>query len=90
MKSVEDAGSTAKIATFDINKELVEAIKAGNVALAIDQQPYLQGYLSVDSLWLYKNNGNTIGGGSQRLTGPAFIDNTNVDAVAQFAAKGTR
>jgi len=34
-----------------------------SVPVAVDQQPYLQGYLAVDSLWLYKTNGNTIGGG---------------------------
>ena len=45
---------------------------------AVDQQPYLQGYLAVDSLWLYKTNGNTIGGGQATLTGPAFIDKGNV------------
>ncbi|WP_347354128.1 sugar ABC transporter substrate-binding protein [Intrasporangium sp.] len=84
------AGSTAKIATFDTNAELVTAIKDGKVAWAIDQQPYLQGYLAVDSLWLYKTNGNTIGGGRPTATGPAFIDKSNVDAVAKFAANGTR
>ena len=40
------------------------AIKDGKVGFAIDQQPYLQGYLAVDALWLFKTNGNTIGGGS--------------------------
>ena len=41
---------------------------------AVDQQPYLQGYESVDSLWLYLTNGNVLGGGLTVLTGPAFID----------------
>ncbi|HKS45959.1 MAG TPA: substrate-binding domain-containing protein [Amycolatopsis sp.] len=84
------AGSTAKVATFDTNKNLVQAIKDGSVQWAVDQQPYLQGYLAVDSLWLYKFNGNTIGGGKATLTGPAFIDKSNIDAVSQFAANGTR
>ncbi|MFI7706826.1 sugar ABC transporter substrate-binding protein [Nonomuraea sp. NPDC049480] len=90
VKSVKDASSSAKVVTFDTNKELVTAIKDGQVEWAVDQQPYLQGYLAVDSLWLYKNNGNTIGGGQATLTGPAFIDKTNVAAVESFAAKGTR
>ncbi|MER5915502.1 sugar ABC transporter substrate-binding protein [Streptomyces sp. NPDC001982] len=91
VQSVSDAGSKAKIATFDLNKELTGAISKGTIEFAVDQQPYLQGYLAVDSLWLYKNNGNYSGGGEQPvLTGPAFVDKTNVDAVAQFAAKGTR
>ena len=41
-------------------------------------------------LWLYLTNGNIIGGGQTVLTGPAFVDSTNMDAVAQYAARGTR
>ncbi|MGW0948701.1 sugar ABC transporter substrate-binding protein [Streptomyces sp. NPDC002623] len=91
VQSVSEAGSKAKVATFDLNKDLVSAIEKGTIQFAVDQQPYLQGYLAVDSLWLYKTNGNFSGGGEQPvLTGPAFVDKSNVEAVAQFAAKGTR
>ncbi|AXG58415.1 solute-binding lipoprotein [Streptomyces lincolnensis] len=91
VQSVSEAGSKAKIATFDLNKELTGAISAGTIEFAVDQQPYLQGYLAVDSLWLYKNNGNYSGGGEQPvLTGPAFVDKSNVETIAKFAAKGTR
>ncbi|MEU3861654.1 substrate-binding domain-containing protein [Streptomyces sp. NPDC028722] len=90
-QSVVDAGSKAKVATFDLNNQLVKAVRNGSIEFAVDQQPYLQGYLAVDSLWLYKNNGNYSGGGVQPvLTGPAFVDKGNVDKVAEFAAKGTR
>ena len=88
--SVDNAGSNAKIATFDTNAALVDAIKGGDVQWAVDQQPFLQGYLAIDSLWLYLNNGNTIGGGQPTLTGPAFIDKTNIDAIAEYARNGTR
>ena len=91
VQAVSEAGSKAKVATFDLNKDLVSAIEKGTIEFAVDQQPYLQGYLAVDSLWLYKNNGNFSGGGEQPvLTGPAFVDKSNVEAVAAFAAKGTR
>ncbi|MCT9138572.1 sugar ABC transporter substrate-binding protein [Streptomyces violarus] len=91
VQSVSEAGSKAKIATFDLNKDLTGAISKGTIQFAVDQQPYLQGYLAIDSLWLYKNNGNYMGGGEQAiLTGPAFVDKSNVDQIAQFAAKGTR
>ncbi|MEV8046995.1 sugar ABC transporter substrate-binding protein [Streptomyces griseoluteus] len=91
VQSVADAGGKAKVATFDLNKDLTGAVKKGTIEFAVDQQPYLQGYLAVDSLWLYKNNGNYSGGGEQPvLTGPAFVDKSNVDRVAEFAAKGTR
>ncbi|WP_369037870.1 MULTISPECIES: sugar ABC transporter substrate-binding protein [Streptomyces] len=91
VQSASEAGSKAKVATFDLNKDLIAAIEAGDIQFAVDQQPYLQGYLAVDSLWLYKNNGNYSGGGEQPiLTGPAFVDKSNVEKVAAFAAKGTR
>ena len=90
VKSVAAAGSKAKIGTFDTNKELVAAIKDGKVAWAIDQQPFLQGYMAVDSLWLFKTNGNVLGGGRPVPTGPSFIDSSNIDKVSEFAAKGTR
>ncbi|MGL5406046.1 MAG: substrate-binding domain-containing protein [Propionibacteriaceae bacterium] len=90
VKSVKEAGSSAKVATFDTNAELVKAIKDGSIIFAVDQQPYLQGYLAIDSLWLYKTNGNTIGGGTATLTGPAFVDKSNVDAIATYAATGKR
>ncbi|WP_089106374.1 sugar ABC transporter substrate-binding protein [Streptomyces hyaluromycini] len=91
VQSVSDAGSKAKVATFDLNKDLTGAISKGTIEFAVDQQPYLQGYLAIDSLWLYKNNGNYMGGGEQPvLTGPAFVDKSNVAKVAEFAAKGTR
>jgi simple sugar transport system substrate-binding protein len=90
VQSVKNAGSSAKVATFDTNAALVDAIKNGDVQWAVDQQPFLQGYLSVDSLWLYLNNGNVIGGGKSTLTGPSFIDKSNVDAVAEYAKNGTR
>ncbi|MFI5877098.1 sugar ABC transporter substrate-binding protein [Streptomyces sp. NPDC051445] len=91
VQSVSQSGSKAKVATFDLNKELVAAVEKGAIQFAVDQQPYLQGYLAVDSLWLYKTNGNYMGGGQEPvLTGPAFVDEANIHSVASFAAKGTR
>ncbi|GAA1106061.1 substrate-binding domain-containing protein [Nocardiopsis composta] len=88
---VAETGSEATVATFDTNEEAVQAIKDGDLEWAVDQQPYLQGYMAVEGLWLYATNGNTLGGGTQPvLTGPSFIDADNVDQVAEYAANGTR
>ena len=54
------------------------------------KRQFLQGYLAVDQLWLYLNNRNVIGGGMPTLTGPAFIDKSNIDAISQYAKNGTR
>ncbi len=88
--SKNNANSKANIVTFDTNAALVDAIKKGDVQWAVDQQPYLQGYLAIDSLWLFLNNKNLIGGGQATLTGPSFIDKSNIDAVAELAKGGTR
>jgi simple sugar transport system substrate-binding protein len=90
VQSVTTAGSEANIATFDTNAALVDAIKGGQVQWAVDQQPFLQGYLAIDALWLYLNNRNTVGGGQPTLTGPASIDPSNIDAIAEYARNGTR
>jgi simple sugar transport system substrate-binding protein len=91
VKAVRQSGSRAEVATFDLNKDVVRAVKVGEVQFAVDQQPYLQGYLAVDALWLYRTNGNVSGGGTAPvLTGPAFVTRSNVAAVARFAAAGTR
>jgi simple sugar transport system substrate-binding protein len=88
--AVDSAGGNAEVVTFDLNEDLVAAIEAGDVLWAVDQQPYVQGYESIDSLWLYLNNGNVIGGGEAVLTGPSFVDETNIEAIAEYAQRGTR
>lgn len=90
LQSVKESGSKAKVATFDTDKDVVAAIKSGQIEFAVDQQPYLQGYLGVDALWLYLTNGDTIGGGQATLTGPAFVTSENVDAIAKYAQAGKR
>ncbi|WP_333741942.1 substrate-binding domain-containing protein [Streptomyces sp. IBSBF 2806] len=91
VKAADEAGSKAEIATFDLNKDLVTAVRDGRVQFAVDQQPYLQGYLAVDGLWLHRTNGNVSGGGvAPVLTGPAFVTRANVAQVAGLAAAGTR
>jgi simple sugar transport system substrate-binding protein len=90
IQAIAAAHSSSKLYTFDTNAAEIAKIKSGAVQWAVDQQPYLQGYESVDSLWLYLTNGDVLGGGQTTLTGPAFIDSTNVAQVAQYAQRGTR
>jgi simple sugar transport system substrate-binding protein len=90
LQALQAARSSAKLYTFDTSAESIAKIKSGAIQWAVDQQPYLQGYESVDGLWLYLTNGNTLGGGQVVLTGPSFIDASNVAAVAKYAARGTR
>jgi len=90
LKSMEQSSSKAKLITFDLNVDAAQAIKDGKIEFSIDQQPYLQGYLAVSSLYLYIKNGNDIGGGKAVLTGPSFVDKDNIDAILPFAKNNTR
>jgi simple sugar transport system substrate-binding protein len=90
LQAKTDAGSQAKIATFDLNADAANAIKDKKIEFSVDQQPYVQGYMAVTSLFLNLTNGNDIGGGKPVLTGPSFVDSTNIDKIATYAANNTR
>jgi simple sugar transport system substrate-binding protein len=88
--AAEDAGSKAKVATFDLNEDVIKGIKDGTISFAVDQQQYEQGYLPIVMLKLYAENLNTVGGGQPVLTGPGIVDSDNVDEIADLASAGTR
>ncbi|HKT95834.1 MAG TPA: sugar ABC transporter substrate-binding protein [Paraburkholderia sp.] len=52
LRGVNDAGKAGKlyVATFDLSPDILKAIQSGQLAFAVDQQPYLQGYLSVAAM----------------------------------------
>src|SRR3712207_8340392 len=51
---------------YDLLPEILKLMKAGHIDFTIDQQPYLQGFLPVMQLYLYKISGG--------VTGPAETD----------------
>lgn len=83
-------GGKVKIASFDLGGELIQSIIDGKVDITVDQQPWLQGYGSIDALWQNYRGGFKIGGGLPVLTGPAIVDSTNAPAVLKFAQEGIR
>ncbi len=90
LKSEKDAGSKAEIDTFDLNAAVARDLADGSIGFAVDQQPYLQGYEAVDSLWLYKSNADVLGGGQPVLTGPQIVTKDDAAALQQYTARGTR
>src|SRR4051812_5671191 len=91
VKAIGNVGrSDVKVGTFDLNADAAKAVQDGKLEFCIDQQPYLQGYMSVTQLYLYKKNGNILGGGKASLTGPSFVDKSNVDAILPFIDQNTR
>jgi simple sugar transport system substrate-binding protein len=88
--AIKGASSNAKLATFDLSPALIKDIKSGSALFAVDQQQYLQGYLPIVFLKLFKQNANTVGGGLPVLTGPGFVDKSNAATVEKLAEDGTR
>jgi len=71
-----------KIGTFDLNSTVVTDLQNGSLDFAIDQQQYLQGYLPIVSLYLYKKHeGNSVSPGSVLDTGPLIVNKSNVATV---------
>ena len=60
---------------IDMDEQLLADISRGDVIATIDQQPYLQGYLSAVLLYQYKNYG--LLPSSNILTGPYVVDQAN-------------
>lgn len=68
IKALKQMGLAGKIwfATFDFSEDIAKAIEDGTIKFAIDQQPYLQGYIPVAVLAIAKQ---------QHLSDPAKIEN---------------
>ena len=88
--AIKGASSSAKLATFDLSPDVIKDIQSGTIEFAVDQQQYLQGYLPIVFLKLFKTNANTVGGGLPVLTGPGFVDKANAATVEKLAQAGTR
>jgi len=90
VKAKGQAGSSAEIDTFDLNGQVAASLQNGSLGFAVDQQPYLQGYEAIDLLWLYRYNGDTLGGGQPVLTGPQIVTKDNASALLEYTKRGTR
>lgn len=78
-----------KIATFDLNSGVQTDINNGSLAFAVDQQQFLQGYLPITFLYLYKKyEGQAVGGGTTVASGPLLVDKSNISKVASAIAAG--
>jgi simple sugar transport system substrate-binding protein len=88
--AVAGAGSEATVGTFDLSGDVIKAIQDDEIAFAVDQQQYLQGYLPVVFLMLNKTNLNTVGGGLPVLTGPGFVTKENAAEIQKLTEAGTR
>jgi simple sugar transport system substrate-binding protein len=74
--------------TFDVAPLQIEGIRTGQIIATIDSQQYLQGYLSVEWMWLHKTYGFVLP--SDIYTGPTIVDQKNVEIAAEGVNRGFR
>ena len=77
-------------ATFDLGPEVLRAVRAGHIAFAIDQQPFLQGYLPIVLLTQYELYGVLPATGSIVPTGPNFVTRRDAGRVIRLSEVGIR
>jgi simple sugar transport system substrate-binding protein len=77
-----------KFGTFDLSPTVLKAIAGGKMMFAIDQQQFLQGYLPIQFLRLYKLYGTMPAG--TVMTGPGFVTKDNAAQVIELSKQGIR
>lgn len=87
--AISQAGSKVRLGTFDMDQSTLDRIKKGSQLFAIDQQPYLQGFLAVSLLNNYVQYGLDVPT-SPILTGPGIVDASNIDATLAGVKAGAR
>jgi simple sugar transport system substrate-binding protein len=88
--AAKELGRTVTVGGVDLSPDLLKDIENGDVLFTIDQQQYLQGYISVVALYLNVTNQNTLGGGLPINTGPGFVTKDNAAKVSALVDAGTR
>ena len=86
---ISQASSAAKLGSFDLNGAGLDRIKGGTQAYAIDQQPYLQGFIATTLLASAIDFGTSLPT-FPVLTGPGIVDASNIEATLAGVAKGAR
>nr|MBA3390513.1 substrate-binding domain-containing protein [Rubrobacter sp.] len=75
-----------KAGGYDLQPQTLELMEGGHIDFTIDQQPYLQGFLPVMQLYLYKISGG-ITGPAETNTGLVFITPDTVDRYLQTESR---
>jgi simple sugar transport system substrate-binding protein len=88
--AVKKDGGKVGVATYAMDNDVYPLLKSGGIIFTIDQQPWLQGYMSIDALWFHAKNGTVLGSGQSIATGPVVLDKSNVGSVEKFAKIGDR
>jgi simple sugar transport system substrate-binding protein len=81
--------SRVQLATFDLSPEVLRAVRARRMLFAVDQQPYLQGYLPITLLAEHARH-ELMPARGLIPTGPQFVTPANAADVLALSRRGSR
>jgi simple sugar transport system substrate-binding protein len=84
------AADRVKIAAFDLGPEVLNAVKAGKLEFAVDQQPFLQGYLPIVMLANRARYGLFPAQGDSVATGANFVTRANAEQTIKLSERSIR
>jgi simple sugar transport system substrate-binding protein len=87
MEAAGLAAGSVYTAGFDLSPATVQGVKDGFVNLVIDQQQYLQGFLSILQICLTEKYGFS---GLMIDTGGGFADKDNIETLAPLVEQQIR
>jgi simple sugar transport system substrate-binding protein len=90
MQKLGRANGKIQFVANDLSTFALQQVKAGNTLGLIDQQEFLQGYLTVVWAYLYEKYDLVPGGDGNVLTGPSLVTSANVAKVQQLVGQGDR
>ena len=92
LAALEQRGAFGRITlgTFDLTPQILDGIRLGWIDFAIDQQPFLQGYLPVLFLAQRALYGLMPADGTTIPTGPSFVTRANAARVQRLTEQGVR
>jgi len=90
VEAVAKTRRRAKVAAFDLGPDTLRAVENGKLLFAVDQQPYLQGYLPIVMLANRARYGLLPAQGDVLATGANFVTRDNAQKALELSERSIR
>jgi simple sugar transport system substrate-binding protein len=84
------SGTNLILGTFDLSPAILDAVQTSRMRFAVDQQPYLQGYLPIVMLAERKRYGLFPAQGDVIASGPNFVTRETAAQAIRLSSRGIR
>jgi len=81
------AGKEVKIITFGVDSKILDAISNGEIMFSLDEQPYLQGFLTVQFMYLHLKYGFDF---PEKISTAGIFSGGNIKNLRDLVEQGVR